>query len=114
MPKTTSDHIKPCNIGSSEAHNRRTPEYLSHINKNSVYVRLDLTANNESWISPAMTNLTLQDYYNQLAKMVKEKTGRAMQTKVREKINKKTAKITTVNGRSEENSISRQARLKNE
>ena len=100
MPKTTSDHIKPCNIGSSEAHNRRTPEYLSRINKNAVYVRLDLTDNNKSWISPAMTNLTLQDYYNQLAKMVKEKTGRAMQTKVREKVNKKTGKITKVNGSS--------------
>ena len=31
MAQKTSINIKPCNIGSSEAHNRRTAEYLAHI-----------------------------------------------------------------------------------
>ena len=48
----TSDHIKPCNIGSSEAHNRRTPEYLKHIGKEKFYIRTDLTPQNSSWVSP--------------------------------------------------------------
>ena len=42
----TSDHIKPCNIGQSEAHNQRTQEYLSHINREKLYIRKDLIANN--------------------------------------------------------------------
>lgn len=35
MAQKTSINIKPCNIGSSEAHNRRTAEYLAHIGKES-------------------------------------------------------------------------------
>ena len=100
MANVTSDHIKPCNIGSSEAHNRRSPEYLARINKDAVYIRQDLTPNNESWVSPTLGNKTLQDVYNQIALMVKEKTGRAMQTKVREKVDKKTGKVKKVNGSS--------------
>ena len=72
----TSDHIKPCNIGQSEAHNQRTQEYLSHINRDKLYIRKDLIANNESWISPAIQDMTMQQYYDDIAKMVKEKTGR--------------------------------------
>ena len=33
MAQKTSINIKPCNIGSSEAHNRRTVEYLANIRK---------------------------------------------------------------------------------
>lgn len=32
MTQMTSVHIKPCNIGQSEAHNQRTKAYLAHIN----------------------------------------------------------------------------------
>ena len=41
MAQKTSINIKPCNIGSSEAHNRRTAEYLAHIGKEKFYVRTD-------------------------------------------------------------------------
>ena len=44
MAQKTSINIKPCNIGSSEAHNKRTAEYLAHINKERLYVRTDLMA----------------------------------------------------------------------
>ena len=37
MAQKTSINIKPCNIGSSEAHNRRTAEYLANINKKVLY-----------------------------------------------------------------------------
>lgn len=94
----TSINIKPCNIGSSEAHNRRTAEYLANIRKEKFYIRTDLMAGNETWISPDFGEATLTNRYNQIAAMVKEKTGRAMQTKDRERVNKKTGKMTIVRG----------------
>lgn len=98
MAQKTSINIKPCNIGSSEAHNRRTAEYLAHIGKEKFYVRTDLMAANEAWVAPEIGDTSLADYYNQIAAMVKEKTGRAMQTKDRERVNKKTGKVSVVRG----------------
>lgn len=98
MAQKTSINIKPCNTGSSEAHNRRTAEYLAHIGKERFYIRTELMAENEAWVSPDFEDTTLTDRYNQIAAMVKEKTGRAMQTKEREKVNKKTGKVTIVRG----------------
>ena len=93
MAQKTSINIKPCNIGSSEAHNKRTAEYLANIRKEKFYIRTDLMAGNEAWVSPDFGEATLTDRYNQIAAMVKEKTGRAMQTKDRERVNKKTGKV---------------------
>ena len=98
MAQKTSINIKPCNIGSSEAHNRRTAEYLANIRSEKFYIRTDLMAGNETWVSPDFGEATLTDRYNQIAAMVKEKTGRAMQTKDRERVNKKTGKVTIVRG----------------
>lgn len=98
MAQKTSINIKPCNIGSSEAHNKRTAEYLVNIRKEKFYIRTDLMAGNETWVSPDFGEATLTDRYNQIAAMVKEKTGRAMQTKDRERVNKKTGKVTVVRG----------------
>ena len=41
MAQKTSINIKPCNIGSSEAHNKRTAEYLAHINKEILKIVID-------------------------------------------------------------------------
>ena len=90
MAQKTSINIKPCNIGSSEAHNRRTAEYLANIRREKFYIRTDLMAKNETWVSPDFGETTLTERYNLIAAMVKEKTGRAMQTKDRERVNKKT------------------------
>ena len=98
MTQKTSINIKPCNIGNSEAHNRRTAEYLAHIGKEKFYVRTDLMAANETWVAPDFGGTSLSERYNQIAAMVKEKTGRAMQTKNRERVNKKTGKVTVVRG----------------
>ena len=98
MAQKTSINIKPCNIGSSEAHNRRTAEYLANIRKEKFYIRTDLMERNEMWVSSQLGDTSLTDYYNQIAAMVKEKTGRAMQTKDRERVNKKTGKVTIVRG----------------
>ena len=75
----SSIHIKPCNIAQSEAHNRRDKEYLKSLDPKKIYIRLDLTSENETYISPGMGGKTLQEYLNMLRDMVKEKTGRAMQ-----------------------------------
>lgn len=94
----TSDNIRPCNIGQSEAHNRRLRQYLAHINKDNIYLRTDLMGGNESWISPHIEGISLREYYKYISEMVKAKTGRAMQTKDRTRLNKKTGKMTTVRG----------------
>lgn len=96
----TSDHIKPCNIGQCEAHNRRSPEYIAHINKDAIYIRTDLTCLNEEWTSPDMSGRDLQTYYNDIADMVKKKTGRKMQTNDVTVIDKKTGKAKTRKGSS--------------
>ena len=49
MAQKTSINIKPCNIGSSEAHNRRTAEYITNIRKEKFYIRTDIMAGNEAW-----------------------------------------------------------------
>ena len=98
MAQKTSINIKPCNIGSSEAHNKRTAEYLANIRREKFCIRTDLMARNEAWVAPKMGDTPLTDRYNQIAAKVKEKPGRAMQTQDRERVNKKTGKVTIVRG----------------
>ena len=98
MAQKTSINIKPCNVGSSGPHNRRTAEYLANIRKERLYIRTDLMAENEAWVAPEIGDNSLTEYTNLIAAMVKEKTGRAMQTKDRERVNKKTGKVTIVRG----------------
>ncbi|OUP05673.1 mobilization protein [Mediterranea sp. An20] len=85
MATKSSIHIKPCNVASSEAHNRRTAEYMRNIGKSKVYVVSELSANNEQWINLNFGNPELQAHYEDIKRMVKEKTGRAMQEKERER-----------------------------
>ena len=85
MATKSSIHIKPCNVASSEAHNRRTAEYMRNIGKSKVYVVSELSATNEQWINPDFGNPELQAHYEDIKRMVKEKTGRAMQEKERER-----------------------------
>ena len=94
----TSINIKPCLVTSSGAHNRRLAEYLANIRKEKIYIRTDLMAKNETWVSPELGDTSLEERNRQIAAMVKEKTGRAMQTKDREWANKKTGKVTVVRG----------------
>ncbi len=85
MATKSSIHIKPCNVKSSGAHNRRTAEYMRNIGKSKIYIVSELTANNEQWMNPGFGNPDLQVHYDNIKKMVKEKTGRAMQEKERER-----------------------------
>ena len=85
MATKSSIHIKPCNIASSEAHNRRTAEYMRNIGESRIYVIPELSSDNEQWINPDFGNPDLQTHYDNVKQMVKEKTGRAMQEKERER-----------------------------
>ena len=76
-----SDHVKPCNIAQSEAHNRRDTEYIKSLNPKKLYIRTDLSHKNESYVSPEMKGVSLQQHYDAIKCMVKQKTGRAMQEK---------------------------------
>ena len=76
-----SDHVKPCNIEQSERHNRRDAEYLASLNPRTLYVRTELSHNNESYVVPDLKGVTLQQHYDAIKAMVKQKTGRAMQEK---------------------------------
>ena len=77
----TSIHIKPCNIAQSEAHNRRDKDYLKSLNPDQIYIDTFLTPFNKSYVTPELEFTSLQEYYEELKAMVKEKTGRAMQEK---------------------------------
>ena len=85
MATKSSIHIKPCNIASSEAHNRRTAEYMRNIGESRIYVVPELSTDNEQWINPDFGTPELRTHYNNIKQMVKEKTGRAMQEKERER-----------------------------
>jgi len=76
-----SEHIKPCNIAQCERHNRRDPDYIASLNPAQLYIRTDLTHNNECYIAPCMESRTLPQHYDFLKALVKERTGRAMQEK---------------------------------
>ena len=76
-----SEHIKPCNIAQCERHNRRDEDYIKSLDPARLYIRLELTHNNEIYIAPGMEGVTLQQHYDYLKALVKEKTGRAMQEK---------------------------------
>ena len=85
MATKSSIHIKPCRVTSSGAHNRRTAEYMRNIGKSQIYIVHELTSNNEQWINPGFGSPNLQTHYKNITRMVKEKTGRAMQEKERER-----------------------------
>ena len=85
MATKSSIHIKPCNIVSSEAHNRRTAEYMRNIGESRIYVVSKLSTDNEQWVNPDFGTTELRTHYDNIKRMVKEKTGRAMQEKDRER-----------------------------
>ena len=65
----TSIHIQACKIGSAESHNKRLKELFN--------VRPELSFQNEFWQIPQ----TLQERFEEIKSLVKEKTGRKMQAK---------------------------------
>ena len=85
MATKSSIHIKPCRVTSSGAHNRRTAEYMRNIGESRIYIVPELSTDNEQWINPDFGTPELRTHYDNIKQMVKEKTGRAMQEKERER-----------------------------
>jgi hypothetical protein len=97
MAIKSSIHIKPCKVSSSGPHNWRTAEYMRNICKSKIHIVPELTASNEQWINPDFGNPNLQTHYDNIKRMVKEKTGSAMQEKEHERKGKN-GKIVKVSG----------------
>jgi len=58
---------------------------MRNIGESRIYVVPELSSDNEQWINPDFGNQDLQTHYDNIKRMVKEKTGRAMQEKERER-----------------------------
>ena len=58
---------------------------MRNIGKSKIYIVPELTTDNEQWINSDFGNSELQAHYENIKRMVKEKTGRAMQEKERER-----------------------------
>ena len=58
---------------------------MRNIGTSKIYIVPELSADNEQWINPNLGNPDLQTHYDNIKRMVKEKTGRAMQEKERER-----------------------------
>lgn len=70
---------------------------MRNIDKSKIYIVPELTADNKQWINPDFGNPNLLIHYDNIKRMVKEKTGRAMQEKERERKGKN-GKIVKVAG----------------
>ena len=58
---------------------------MRNIGTSKIDIVPELSADNEQWINPNFGNPDLQTHYDNIKRMVKEKTGRAMQEKERER-----------------------------
>jgi hypothetical protein len=58
---------------------------MRNIGESRIYVVPELSTNNEQWINPDFGTPELRTHYDNIKQMVKEKTGRAMQEKERER-----------------------------
>lgn len=58
---------------------------MCNIGESRIYIVSELSADNEQWINPDFGSPDLQMHYDNIKQMVKEKTGRAMQEKERER-----------------------------
>ena len=96
----TGIKIKRCNVGSVEAHNKRTKEYLEGLEKagKPLYYFPELTPDNVSWENPRYEGKSCQTLFEEAKALYKEKVGQAPQLKDRERISKKTGKKKIIAG----------------
>lgn len=98
----TGIKFRPCNVGACEAHNTRNSEYCAAVENKygRTYFFNEYRHLNQSWVNPAYRGVTLPDLFEQMKVEVKEKTGRAMQTKERIRKDPKTGKEKVIAGAS--------------
>ena len=90
----TGGNFERCNVGSVEAHNLRTPEYLKGVQESgrNLYFFQDLTKKNTSYVNPTYEGKTCSQIFQDLVQLYKSKIGQMPQLKDREWIDKKTGK----------------------
>lgn len=96
----TGIKIKRANVGSVEAHNERSKEYLEGLAKagKEKYFFSELTPNNTSWVNPRYEGKTCQELFEDMKALYREKVGQEPQLQDRIRTNKKTGKEYTVSG----------------
>lgn len=96
----TGIKIKRCNVGSVEAHNKRTKEYIEGLEKagKPLYYFSDLTSNNVSWENPRYEGKSCQTLFDEMKQLYIDKVGQAPQLKDREVVLKKSGRKKTVSG----------------
>lgn len=100
MAKKTGGHFRPCNVGSVEAHNERTPEYLNGVLKAGLklYFFKELSFRNESWANKKYNGKSCADIFEDMKKMYKERIGKSPQLKEKRILNKKTGREKIIAG----------------
>ena len=93
----TGIKIKRCNVGSVEAHNERSQEYLDGLSKAGlpIYFFPNLTAENRSWVNPQYQGRSCAQIFEDQKKLYREKVGQDPQLTDRTFIDKKTGKERT-------------------
>lgn len=96
----TGIHIKRANIGSVEAHNLRTSEYLAGLEKagRSIYFFKDQTHLNQSWVNPIYEGKSCEQIHSELVELYIQKVKQKPQLQDRIRIDKKTGKEYTISG----------------
>lgn len=102
MAKKTGGHIRPCNVGSVEAHNERTEKYIENIKKAGmkIYFFPELSDRNDSWVSgnKRYKGKTCSEIFEAMKKRYTDVHGQAPQLKEKERVNKKTGRVKVIAG----------------
>lgn len=90
----TGIKIKRANVGSVEAHNERTKEYLEGLKKagKDIYFFPEFTSNNQSWVNPRYEGKTCKELFEDMKQLYRDKVGQEPNLQDREIIYKKTGK----------------------
>ena len=98
MANKASNHIERCNIGTCEAHNDRTDDYMKHIKPERVYIIQERTHANLHWKADQLEGKDLATYKEELKQLYIDRIHQAPNEKDREVTNKKTGKKRTIAG----------------
>lgn len=93
----TGIKIKRCNVGSVEAHNERSQEYLDGLKKAGlpIYFYPNLSGENRSWVNPQYQGRSCAQIFEEQKKLYRDKVGQDPQLADRTFIDKKTGKEKT-------------------
>lgn len=96
----TSIHFKPAKVGSVEAHNERSQEYLDGVRKSGreFYFFPDLTHLNQSLVNPKYEDMTCEELFEKQQKLYFDKFGQKPNLKDRVVKNQKTGKERLISG----------------